>query len=230
MATFAIKGLDILSSASGQITAVKTAGLQIVSSLGDSGLDYSYVTEGRDSAEVTLSNYNILLNSVHLNDGVLPDRIELFEVTWESDEAQQTSQLLNLAFETDGQTRDCLFVTKGTPFPNWRDPDMLSWLLEGAQFGVVGDGQPDQIALDQMPDVSISGVIRQLFGDDGARLDEDQFHFFQPSDQESYDAFEYDAILVDDPDDLAPEEVVIPFEPETIEPYVPDAGLSDMAG
>jgi len=83
MATFSITGLDVISSATGQITTAKVATLQIVSALGDATLDYSYIADHQGSAEVTLSNYNLLLNSMHLNDGPLPDRIEMFNMRWD---------------------------------------------------------------------------------------------------------------------------------------------------
>lgn len=228
MATFSITGLDVHSSATGQITSAKAATLQIVSALGDATLDYSYVADHQGSAEVTLSNYNLLLNSMHLNDGPLPDRIEMFKMRWDHDSAAKTTDMLNLAFDGIDGCRDYLFVIGGAVLPNFGSTSGLATFLEHAQFSRLMDGNA-QLRLDQIPDVTIAGVVKQLFPEGGTE-EEDLFRFFQPSDAEHFDAFEFDATLSDETNDFDEVESTPKMDPNLLEPAIADPDFGDMAG
>jgi len=118
MATFTISGYQILSEAAGYVTDIKAAQLQFVSPLGHATLDFSYASDDPKSAEVSLSDYNLIINGLHLNDGTLPERIELFNLTWGMETRTDSSQVINLTYEDGGGWRDCIFAVGRAPLPD----------------------------------------------------------------------------------------------------------------
>lgn len=236
MATFTITGFELLSESGQGISEMKGAELQLVSSLGMATLDFDYVSDDPDSAEVSLSDYNILLNGLHLNDGDLPERIELFELNWMSDDGPRSSQIMNFAYEGEAGTQDLMFSVGRDPLPELSDAGAVDALLSTANFLRArdhGDQQSFQIQLDQMPDVSVSGVVLNLFEDAMTQEPADTFHFFQPSDADSFDAQAFDlALLAEDADANDADAPTMPDHgaTETVPDFIPDPGIDDFAG
>jgi hypothetical protein len=233
MATFTINGFELRSEVGGGVTDMKGAELQVVSALGSATLAFSYVSDDPGSAEVSLSDYNILINGVHLNDGQLPERIELFKLNWMSETGPQSAQVMNFAFEGAGGAKDFLFSVGEGALPDMSDPAAIDALLSTANFVLMeeDEGQTGlQIQLDSMPGVSVSGVILNLFDDTSTAEQADTFHFFQALDADSFDAQAFDLdILAEDADASDPE----PSDYAPIEPapeYIPDPVLDDFGG
>ncbi len=237
MATFSIRGHDVRSTKGGmaEVQDVQPADLKFVSSLGGETVYFSYLDNAVKSAEVSLSDYNIILNEVHLNDGTLPDRIEVFEMEWLSNAGLEKSQIINLAFDGDDAARDCLFVIDGAPLPPRIDVATMTNLLNTADFRLsddISEGQDFVIHLSEMPNVDISGVILRLF-EDATAVDEaaDQFHFFQSSNLEQA-TMEADSFIIEE-QQADPHEINQPVaEPAAAEnmpdTYVPDSNFEDF--
>lgn len=196
MATFTISGYEIFSEAAREVSDIKAAQLQIVSPLGQATLDFSYASDDPKSAEVSLSDYNLIMNGLHLNDGVLPERIELFNLTWDTETHSDSSHVINLAYADGTGWRDCIFAVGNSPLPDLTDPEQVTNMLNTAQFSVIEKSEMEQgfqIQLGDMPGVSVDGVIHQLFEDE-ANDRPDMFQFFQPSDVEGPDVTEFDIV------------------------------------
>lgn len=196
MATFTISGYEIFSEAAREVSDIKAAQLQIVSPLGQATLDFSYASDDPKSAEVSLSDYNLILNGLHLNDGVLPERIELFNLSWDTETSSDSSHVINLAYANGDGWRDCIFSVGDSALPDLTDPDQVTNMLNTAQFSVIAKSEMDQgfqIQLGDMPGVSVDGVIHQLFEDE-ANDNPDLFHFFRPTDAEGPDVTEFDIV------------------------------------
>jgi len=199
--------------------------------LGQATLDFSYASDDPKSAEVSLSDYNLILNGLHLNDGVLPERIELFNLTWGTDNSQDSSHVINLAYTDGAGWRDCIFSVGSSALPDLTDPAQVTNMLNTAQFSVIAKSEMDQgfqIQLGDMPGVSVDGVIHKLFEDE-ANERPDLFHFFQPTDAEGPDVTEFDIVA------RTKEEAQVEEEPAAdiwdIEPaFIEDVSFDDFGG
>ncbi|WP_298361333.1 hypothetical protein [uncultured Litoreibacter sp.] len=197
MATFTVNGYEIRSDLGNQVAETKLAELQFVAPLGEATLDVRYLSDGPTSAEVSLANYNLLLNGLHLNDGVLPDRIEMFNATWtHEDGTTETSRVFNVAYsDTDGW-QDFLFAIGQAGLPDFRSIAAANNMLKGADYNVLEGadaGNTFTIQLENMPGVSVSGVIRQMF--EAEALDpqaKDHFDFSYDADSMPPDMTEFD--------------------------------------
>ena len=231
MATFTISGYEILSEAAGHVTDIKAAQLQFVSPLGHATLDFSYASDDPKSAEVSLSDYNLIINGLHLNDGALPERIELFNLTWDMEATTDSSQVINLAYADANGWRDCIFAVGSAPLPDLTDADQVTNMLNTAQFSVISRSQMEQgftLHLADMPGVSVDGVIHQLFQDE-ANERPDMFQFFRPTDAEGPDVTEFDIVAhaqESNPTDNDPAEAVWEIQTD----FVEGLGYDDFAG
>lgn len=167
MATFTINGFDIRSDGDKTVTQADAAQLQYVSPLGTATLDYRYATNDAESAEVSLTDYNLILNGTHLNDAPLPERIEMFMLTWVEKQSLQTAQVINLSFDNAIEGwRDFMFSVNGAALPDLSGASDISQFFAAATMTVPALGTTDvdySIQLDRMPGVEVSGVIAQLF-------------------------------------------------------------------
>ncbi|MEM6406915.1 MAG: hypothetical protein AAF700_00715 [Pseudomonadota bacterium] len=193
MATFSVNGYQLRSNAEHLVHDVQNSQMQIVSPLGMSTLDCSYVDHGPGNAEVALADYNLLLNGTHLNDGQLPHRIELFDLTWGTQNGSHVSRVLNLAFKEGEGWRDEVFAIAESPLPSIVSAAQANAFLGASRFSLVDTSESAgifQIQLDQMPDVDVRGVLLKLFT--GAPEEDDSFEFMQ-----EFDALPADATMFD---------------------------------
>ena len=231
MATFTISGYEIFSEAAREVNDIKAAQLQIVSPLGQATLDFSYASDDPKSAEVSLSDYNLILNGLHLNDGVLPERIELFNLTWNTENSHDSSHVINLAYADGEGWRDCIFSVGQSALPDLTDPAQVTNMLNTAQFSVIAKSEMDQgfqIQLGDMPGVSVDGVIHQLFEEE-ANARPDLFHFFQPTDAEGPDVTEFDIVTrAKETAQVEEEAIADTWDVETV--FVEDVSFDDFGG
>jgi len=215
MATFTISGYEIFSEAA----------------LGQATLDFSYASDDPKSAEVSLSDYNLILNGLHLNDGVLPERIELFNLTWNTENSHDSSHVINLAYADGEGWRDCIFSVGQSALPDLTDPAQVTNMLNTAQFSVIAKSEMDQgfqIQLGDMPGVSVDGVIHQLFEEE-ANARPDLFHFFQPTDAEGPDVTEFDIVTrAKETAQVEEEAIADTWDVETV--FVEDVSFDDFGG
>lgn len=166
MATFTVNGYEITTSENNEVSDVKEAKLQFVAPLGESSVDYRYASEDPDSAEISLSDYNILINGKHLNDGDLPNLIEMFDVKWTSHEGPNNEQVFNLSFSDGNGWRDCVFSVSKEALPDLSDPELTNQLLQGALFSTINGGDTEQnytIELQEIAGVAVTGAMQSLF-------------------------------------------------------------------
>lgn len=237
MATFTVIGYEISSDTDSQVSESKAAQLQFVAPLGQATLDFRYVSEGNQSAEVSLSDYNIILNGQHLNDGTLPDRIELFNASWPDWVASEGSSLVfNLAFSQDGTWSDYIFSVDNDALPNLTDPDRAHDILSNSNFSTLNQTEPDNfftLQLDEIPGVAVSGVVQKMFDANMPLPDQaDGFEFSPLSDAEAANLSEMNiAVITHDADHLAPQPQDAPYEDAAPDPVdVFDFGFDDLAG
>ncbi len=238
MATFTVSGFEVKSEPDNGVSATKAAQLQFVAPLGQATLDFRYVDDGGSSAEISLSNYNILLDGLHLNDGVLPDRIELFNLGWSTDDTAGTSQVFNLAFSEDGHWRDCIFTVGDSPLPDLTNPATAQAILTTAEFSLPEGAETNNIytlQLDDMPGVEVAGVVQSMFeAEQIAEQEMDHFDFTYNADAEGPDMTEFDiAVRAQEADHLAPsapQETHIGVEPDLFDPGVDMPCFDDLVG
>ena len=210
--------------------------------LGQASIDYRYVNDSAGTAEVSLSNYNILLDGTHLNDGALPERIELFDLQWSGEVDQQAeAQVLNLAFAENNQWRDYVFSVGNEPLPDLSNPETAQSVLANATFSVPDGAQLNNaytLQLEDIPGVEVAGVIQQMFEAEQAEIEaNDRFDFIFNSDREASDTTEFDiAARAQDDDHLAPADHSQQNSgslPADIDPYDPGVDMpsfDDLAG
>ena len=238
MATFTISGFDIRSDANKMVTQAEVAQLQYVSPLGMASLDYRYTYNAPNSAEVSLTDYNLILNGTHLNDAPLPDRIEVFTLVWSADGAQKSAQVMNLAFgdATDENWRDCLFAVDGAQLPDLTDPETTSAFFETAVMSVparAGTETDFTIQLENMPGVEVDGVIARMFAEqDSDPLDPDRFDFSIQSDPVQEIFLTDYVVLPEDQPGLAATAAPPAEEQDVSDPFgafLPETGYDDFA-
>ena len=196
MATFTINGYEMRSNTAHVVEDIQQSELQIVSPLGMSTLACTYAQKNPGNAEVSLADYNILLDGVHLNDGQLPDRIELFDLTWGIQGGNYVSRVLNLVFRESDSWRDIVFAVDQTPLPSLVNATQANAFLGASRFSLVDTRNTNdtfEIQLDKMPNVDIRGVLLKLF--DGDSEENDSFSFFQEFDAISTEASETGFII-----------------------------------
>lgn len=238
MATFTISGYDIRSDANKMVTQTEVAQLQYVSPLGMASLDYRYTYNAPNSAEVSLSDYNIILNGTHLNDAALPERIEVFTLTWNAQGIPQTTQVMNLAFgdAADANWRDCLFAIDGAHLPDLTDPGITAAFFDAAAMTVPARASMETdftIRLANMPGVEVDGVIARMFAEqDGDPSEQDRFDFSLEPDIQHAALLTDDIVLPADQNGLAA--TAGPPAEETdnadvFEAFLPETGYDDFA-
>lgn len=166
MATFTVNGYEITTSESNEVADVKEAKLQFVAPLGKSSVDYRYASEDPDSAEISLSDYNILINGQHLNDSELPNLIEMFDVKWTAEEGPNNTKVFNLSYSDGNGWRDCVFSVSKDALPDLSDAEQTSHLLQQALFSTIDGGDPEQnytIELQEIAGVSVTGALQSMF-------------------------------------------------------------------
>lgn len=236
MATFTVSGFEIKSGPDNSILTTKAAQLQIVAPIGQATLDFRYVDDVAKTADVSLSNYNLLLDGLHLNDGVLPERVEIFTLQWSTDQAShEQSQVLNLAFSENNQWRDCVFAVGNAPLPNLGDPETAQAILTNGTFSVPDGAELNNgftLQLEDMPGVEVAGVIQQIFDEDRlAHVSQDRFDFIYNSDQEAPDMTAFDiAMRAQDTNPLAPHDTDVDLPIDPFDPGVDMPSYDDLAG
>lgn len=206
MATFTVNGYEITTSEDNEVADVKEAKLQFVAPLGESTVDYRYASEDPDSAEISLSDYNILINGEHLNDSDLPNLIEMFDVKWTTKEGPDNTQVFNLSYSDGNGWRDCVFSVSKDALPDLSDPDQTSQLLQQALISTIDGGDPEQnytIELQEIAGVSVSGAVQSLFNVGvKSQNNDDKFDFSINPDAEDAQLASLDDDLRPDTDDL----------------------------
>ncbi|MEM7470371.1 MAG: hypothetical protein AAF340_03400 [Pseudomonadota bacterium] len=185
MATFTVNGYQMRSNSAHLVEEVHQSEMQVVSSLGLSTLECTYMDHAPGAAEVSLADYNLLLNGTHLNDGQLPDKIELFDLTWGTNGGSHVSRVLNLVFKEADGWRDEVFAVDQSPLPSIVNAAQANSFLSASRFSIVDTQDTEgafEIQLDKIPDVEIRGVLLKLF--DGETEDQDGFFFMQEFDAE----------------------------------------------
>ncbi|MEM9581709.1 MAG: hypothetical protein AAGA08_01200 [Pseudomonadota bacterium] len=236
MATFTVNGYEITTSEDNEVSDVKEAKLQFVAPLGEASVDYRYVSEDPNSAEIALSDYNILINGEHLNDRELPNLIEMFDVKWTSHEGPDNKQVFNLSFSDGNGWRDMVFSVSKDALPDLSDTAQTNQLLEEALFSTINGGDPEQrytIELLEIAGVSVTGAVQSMFNMAIERpVLEDKFDFtIDPNAEDAQIAAMDDGIVANRTDDLAPvaEEVFVDDSVvEQINLTVPDAPYDDL--
>lgn len=237
MATFTINGYDIRST-SNMVTQADVAQLRYVSPLGTAALDYRYVLNESNSAEVSLNDYNLILNGTHLNDMPLPDRIEIFTLSWTAQGVPQTAEVLNMAFG-DANTeswRDCLFAVDGPHLPDLTNSQTIEAFFKAAVMTVPGrDSKENEftIQLENMPGVEVTGAIARFFAEqDSGQAEQDRFEFATQTDI-GQEIFLHDYVaLQEGPPELAATATIDPPSDDAVDPlgaFLPETGYDDFA-
>lgn len=220
MATFTVNGYEITTSEDNEVSGVKEAKLQFVAPLGDATIDYRYASDDPDSAEISLSDYNILINGQHLNDGDLPNLIEMFDVKWSSQEGPDNKQVFNLSFSDGDGWRDMVFSVSKDALPDLSDAEQTNQLLEQALFSTINGGDTEHnytIELLEIAGVAVTGAVQSLFNIGvTSPIADDKFDFTINPDAE-------DALLADMDMTAAPNSA------EQLAPAVEEIAVDDSA-
>lgn len=179
MVIYSVKGYNIHSRADNSVSETQTAELRFFGHDHDQNLIFRYVYEPfEESAEVSLMEYDLALNGSHLNDGPLPEQIEVFDLSWASATGGQTAQVMNFTFNdpATGGWRDMLFSVGGHALPDLTRVSDVRAFLQNASMTLPETDEPGtlySVALDQIVGVEVSGFLDDFMGDDAA----DSFNF-----------------------------------------------------
>ncbi|GFE64705.1 hypothetical protein [Litoreibacter roseus] len=164
MTVFSISGYKITSDELSQVTTVAPSTLDVVMRTGVETLDFAYVEIEPDSAAISLSDYNLVMDGVHVNDAPQPDRVEIFGLS-ASDQGQ--TNVICFGFNNEnGTVTDQLFSISDTPLPDMSTPDLANSTLANAFMTRLDHtDMPDgfSISLPQIDGVEVSGVLMSMF-------------------------------------------------------------------
>lgn len=118
MTVFSLQGSRISTNLDGHIVTVGSSTLDVVTRTGTNILEVAYLNDGHPNT-VSLSDYNLLFDNVHINDGLLPDQIEFFDLKADDGGAVR---VLNFVFASDNGMEEQMYSVGSTLLPNFRSP------------------------------------------------------------------------------------------------------------
>ncbi|NNK77366.1 MAG: hypothetical protein HKP40_01510 [Litoreibacter sp.] len=184
MTAFKLSGYTYSSEEGGPISAISPARISFVARTGVRRLDFDYFTEDPASVTVSLSDYNIVYNGTHLNDGALPESIEIFAISWPVDQGGKTSHILNLAFENGAKNVDAFFSIALAPLPQFKTAEEMDEVLARSDLAKLDrDTLPNGFRIDlyDIPGVELSGVVPETPEDEQAHADTDRHEALSPN-------------------------------------------------
>jgi hypothetical protein len=172
MTVFSLGGSRINTDTDGQITSVQDARLDAVTRIGTNTLDVAYLGDPQNPFAISLSDYNLLFDKVHINDADLPSQVEFFDL---SASDGTNIRVLNFVFEAANGIEELMFAIGSVALPQFRSPsDASLFFAQHEPVKVTGqDGWT--IHLDHINNVETSGVFVNIepmqsgysFEDDG---------------------------------------------------------------
>ena len=176
MTVYSIQGSRIQTNADGFIVDVRETHLDFITRVGSNTLETAYL-DPEQSAAVSLSDYNLVFDGKHINDSVLPDQIELFNL-----QAQDGSsvKVMNFVFATDHGMVELMYSVGAANLPEFRSPAEASAFFN--RYEPVNIFATDDMALhlDQIAGVQTHGVFANLKNYAISQIyDEDSFDFFE---------------------------------------------------
>lgn len=163
MATYSVPGYRFFSENGKENTSFAPAEIEIVSPAGTGKLDFRYLSSNPENASVTLSDYNILIDGSHLNDGQLPDRLELYGVSWEAEGETQSASVFGLVYEDQNGITDFSFPLAEGSLPELRtSDDFVDFIAASKAYRLGDEGEVISINLPEIPGVKVTGIIQSL--------------------------------------------------------------------
>lgn len=182
MTVFALQGSRISTNQDGYITNVAPSILEVITRTGTNSLEVAYLDEGNPNT-VSLSDFNLMFDGVHINDGTLPEQIEYFDL--KSDDGGDV-RVLNFVFTTDAGMEEAMYTVGASALPAFRSPAETSAFFAKYAPEYVSSPEDLLIHLDQAADVVTKGVFVPIDAAEFDLLDEaDTFEFLEqdPADE-----------------------------------------------
>ncbi len=180
MATYDVSGYKFIAATNaGDIIAVEPVVLQIVSPTGSGELAIRYLTDDPNDASVSLSDYNMLIDGAHINDGPLPEMLEFYGVNWTDNGTAHSAEVLTFAYALEETSVDLSFSLGSEQLPKLNSAtDVTQFMINSTATRLGGEGEAVSIKLPEIPDVHVTGIIQQLFDDEANNPNgEDVFEF-----------------------------------------------------
>ena len=164
MTTYIIDGYKFSANSDAALTQVETAELQVIAPAGGGQFGFRYLTDDTANAEVSLSDYNLKIDGQHINDGALPDKLELYGLTWSGKDGPVEATVFNLNFSEEGSVTDFSFSVKGASLPDLSDLGAAGGFVDGAKAFKLGAADDLMtISLPEIPDVRVADILNDLF-------------------------------------------------------------------
>lgn len=192
MSTYKIGGYKFVSQMDGGIERMDVASLEFVAPQGSAVLGFDYISPDAESAEVSLADYNIVLNGTHINDGVLPERIEVFSLEAPGSNSGMTAHVFNVGYDSEGATVDFVFSVGGANLPELNDVAAANSFFEDATMQrLTGTEMPDGYAINllDMPGVEIGGILGDLLRAESGNSDQSEEFMFADHSQQEVDSY-----------------------------------------
>jgi hypothetical protein len=156
MTVFSLGGSRINTDVNGQVTNVQSTSLDVVTRIGTNTLDVAYLGDPQNPFAISLSDYNLLFDKVHINDADLPSQVEFFDLS----AADGTNiRALNFVFEMATGIEELMFAVGTTPLPQFRSPSDASLFFAQHEPAKIAAQDGWTIHLDQVSNVETSGVF-----------------------------------------------------------------------
>lgn len=156
MTVFSMRGSKILTDLEGQITDVQDTTLEAVTRIGSNTLDVAYLGDPQSPFAISLSDYNLLFDKVHINDSDLPTQVEFYDLA--SDDGY-SARVLNFVFDTPDGTSELMFSVGSNALPHFRSPSEASLFFAQHEPTKVTAYEDWTLHLDQIQGVKTSGVF-----------------------------------------------------------------------
>lgn len=177
MTVFSLRGSKIQTDLNGQITEIQDTDLEVITRIGTNSLDVAYLGDPQNPLAISLSDYNLKLDNVHMNDADLPSQIEFFDLS-ANDSAGM--RVINFVFETSNGIEERMFSVGQTPLPTFTSPSEASLFFAQHEPLMIAAQDDWTIQFAQINNVKTSGVfvdINHLGIEDFQVLD--GFDFFE---------------------------------------------------
>jgi hypothetical protein len=155
MTVFSLRGSKILTDQDGQITNIQDTVLEAVTRIGTNTVDIAYLGDSQNPLAISLSDYNLLFDKVHINDADLPAHVEFFDL---SASAENSVRVLNFVYETDQGIEERMFSVGDEALPEFRTPSEASLFFAQHEPVKITTQDDWTIHFDQIEGVETNGV------------------------------------------------------------------------
>ena len=156
MTVFSLHGTKIHTDHGGQIRGIEATTLDAITRIGINSIDVAYLGDPDAPFSVSLSDYNLVFDKVHINDSELPEHVEYFELVSPDGFA---SQVLNFVYATEFGWEERMFSVGTSPLPEFKSPAQASKFFAEHEQRMLPHQDDWTIHFDKIDNIQTNGVF-----------------------------------------------------------------------